>query len=91
MECARMARGPQGERRPDDPAQAAVKAIQIALGEATETYGPPEPQKDPAAVALGRRGGLRGGAARARSLSAEEKRQIARKAAAARWGRDKIS
>ncbi len=44
-----------------------------------------EPAKNPAAVALGRMGGLKGGRARAASLSAAKRAQIARKAAAARW------
>ena len=43
--------------------------------------------KDPAAVALGRKGGLKGGKARAKRLSAERRSEIARKAAAARWQR----
>lgn len=43
--------------------------------------------KDPAAVALGRKGGLKGGKARAKKLSAERRSEIARKAAAARWQR----
>jgi two-component system, NarL family, response regulator DevR len=43
--------------------------------------------KDPAAVELGRRGGLKGGRARAEKLSAEERSEIARRAAAARWRR----
>ena len=41
--------------------------------------------KDPAAVALGRKGGLKGGKARAEKLSAKKRAEIARKAAAARW------
>jgi hypothetical protein len=50
----------------------------------------PEPEervKDPAAVALGRKGGLKGGVARAAKLSPEERSEIAKKAAAARWNR----
>ncbi len=43
--------------------------------------------KDPAAVSLGRRGGLKGGKARAAKLTAEQRSEIARKAAAARWQR----
>jgi hypothetical protein len=42
--------------------------------------------KDPAAVALGRRGGLKGGKARAGKLSPEERSDAARRAARARWG-----
>jgi hypothetical protein len=41
--------------------------------------------KNPAAVILGRRGGLKGGKARAKSLSAQKRSQIAKKAAKARW------
>jgi hypothetical protein len=44
-----------------------------------------EPAKNPAAVALGRLGGLKGGKARAESLSAAKRKQIARQAAAKRW------
>lgn len=43
-------------------------------------------RKNPAAVALGRRGGLKGGKARAAKLSPEERQSIARMAAQARWG-----
>ncbi|MBP7722285.1 MAG: hypothetical protein KA155_07085 [Alphaproteobacteria bacterium] len=42
-------------------------------------------EKNPAAVALGRLGGLKGGAARAKALSKEERSAIAKKAAKARW------
>ena len=44
------------------------------------------PEKNPHAVALGRLGGQKGGKARAESLSARRLTQIAKKAAAARWG-----
>ncbi len=43
-------------------------------------------EKNPAAVALGRLGGLKGGKARAEKLSARRRKQIARKAAKTRWG-----
>jgi hypothetical protein len=52
----------------------------------TQAAGDP-PAKNPAAVALGRKGGLKGGKARAESLSAAERTRIARKAAKARWKR----
>ena len=45
-----------------------------------------EPVKNPAAVALGRLGGLKGGKARAAKLSAKKRSEIAKKAAKARWG-----
>lgn len=45
----------------------------------------PDAGKDPAAVALGRKGGLKGGKARAAKMTAEERSEAARRAAAARW------
>jgi hypothetical protein len=45
----------------------------------------PTKEKNPAAVALGRLGGLRGGPARAKKLSSKKRKEIARKAANARW------
>ena len=47
------------------------------------------PKKNPAAVALGRLGGKKGGPARAARLTPEQRREIARKAAQARWGAGK--
>ena len=59
------------------------------VDEATGDAEPFDPNagKDPAAVALGRKGGLKGGKARAAKLTAEERSAAARKAAAARWNR----
>jgi hypothetical protein len=45
----------------------------------------PEKEKDPAAVALGRKGGLKGGLARKNALTAVQRKEIAQKAAQARW------
>ena len=55
-----MPRGPKGEKRPADVIGNAVKVMRIATGEEPEDYGrPPESEgKDPAAVALGRKGGM---------------------------------
>ena len=58
----------------------------MAAGE-VEPEPAPEHVKDPAAVELGRRGGLKGGKARAASMTPEQRSEIARKGAAARWGR----
>ncbi len=44
-----------------------------------------KPEKNPAAVALGRLGGKKGGPARAAKLTPEQRKEIAKKAAAARW------
>lgn len=48
-----------------------------------------EREKDPAAVALGRRGGLKGGKARMAGLSAKQKTALGKKAAAGRWKKEK--
>ncbi len=68
---------------PTDPNQAA-HAILARLTDQAEPVA--ESGKDPAAVALGRRGGLKGGKARAAALSPEQRKQSAKKAAEARWG-----
>lgn len=52
-----------------------------------ETAERPDDEKNPAAVELGRRGGLKGGPARAAKLSSEQRSESARKAAAARWAK----
>lgn len=83
-----MARGPKGEKRPDDPAAAAVLAVRIATGEVEDRLDKPVRQKDPAAVALGKRGGLKGGIRRATRLTPERRSQIAKLAALARWKAD---
>lgn len=58
------------------------------VDEATSERKPePVDTRDPAAVALGRKGGLKGGKARAAKLSPQKRREIAQKAAAARWGK----
>lgn len=70
-------------KRPRDANKLAKCIVDLATGEAEEEK--PDEGKDPAAVALGRKGGLKGGRARARKLSAEERSDIARLAAKARW------
>jgi hypothetical protein len=74
-------------RRPRDANQLAFQVV----GELTGTLAPlpPEdarPPKNEAAVALGKLGGSKGGKARAASLTADQRREIAQKAARARWG-----
>ena len=54
-----------------------------------DKQGMAQTKKNAAAVALGRLGGLKGGKARARKLTAEQRRRSARKAARARWSREK--
>jgi hypothetical protein len=74
-------------QRPRDANQLAKLIVALSVGEAEEPVAAPPDYsgKDPAAVALGRKGGLKGGAARAKSLSAKRRKEIAAKAAKARW------
>lgn len=58
---------------------------EIAFRVLSEATDEEKPVKNPAAVALGRQGGLKGGAARAAKLTPEQRSEIARRAAAARW------
>jgi hypothetical protein len=75
----------RSRKRPRDVNELARQLVDEATGEAPPTPPPPEREKNPAAVALGRLGGLKGGAARAKKLSAKQRSEIARKAAATRW------
>jgi hypothetical protein len=76
---------PKRSSKPRDLNALAARIVDEATGETSEAKPKPEPEKDPAAVELGRRGGLKGGKARAKKLSAKERSEIARKAAATRW------
>ena len=73
--------------RPRDPNQLAKLMVDIASGDVEERVFTDD-GRDLAAVLLGRRGGLKGGNARAASLSAERRKEIAEKAANARWGKN---
>lgn len=64
-----------------------LAALIVAQATDEEPKQPEQPEKNPAAVALGRLGGIKGGAARAKKLTAKERSEIAKKAAAARWGK----
>ncbi len=70
------------KRRPVDLNALAASIVADATNEGKAE---PEDTRDPAAVALGRKGGLKGGRARAAKLTAEQRSEMARKAAAARW------
>jgi hypothetical protein len=71
---------------PKDVNETAFKVFQEALGE-VEPSKQTLQGKNPAAVALGRLGGLKGGKARAEKLSKDKLKEIASRAAAARWAR----
>jgi len=75
------------KKRPRDISQLAASIVADATSEEKPA---PEPtsKKNPAAVALGRLGGLKGGKARAAKLSAKKRSAIAKKAAEARWNKD---
>lgn len=80
-----MPKTPKGAKRPADVISNAVHVMRIATGEAEE--GPD--QRNQAAVALSSRGAAKGGKARAKSLTAAERKAIAAKAARKRWGYDR--
>jgi hypothetical protein len=72
-------------RAPQDENQLAKSIVdELTIDEDEQE---PQPEKNPAAVALGRLGGLKGGKARAKKLSDKHRKEIAKKAAAARWNK----
>jgi len=72
-------------RMPRDLNVLAHKTLQIAIGEDVEPEPKPDKAKNPAAVALGKLGGPKGGKARWKGVSKKKRAQIAREAALARW------
>ena len=76
-----------GTARDHDFATIARRVVEQAIGETMDGKPLPDPdkEKNPAAVALGKLGGAKGGRARAEALSPTKRKAIARKAAAARW------
>lgn len=75
-----MATKPVSTKRPRDTNQLAKRIVDIATGDETEHQS--------VKATAGRKGGLKGGAARAAALSPEQRKEIAKKAAAKRWGKD---
>lgn len=76
-----MPKGPQGQKRPADVIGAAVMVGRIATGEVDDA--PADDGKDKAAQEMGRKGGK----ARADTMTPERRAEIAKAAAAKRWGR----
>ena len=80
------------------PAEFNLKArriVEIATGQPLSENPPltpakEEPAKNPHAVALGRLGGLKGGKARAKKLTKEQRKEIAKKAAETRWAKSQV-
>jgi hypothetical protein len=71
-------------KRPRDPIQLGKLIVDIATGQVEDQA---EDKRDPAAVELGKRGGLKGGKARAKKMTPTERKASAQKAARARWGK----
>jgi hypothetical protein len=71
-------------KRPIDTNKRAKSIVDIATGQTPDNLS--KEAISAAAAALGRKGGLKGGPARAAALSAKKRKEIAQKAAAARWG-----
>jgi len=80
---------PKRSRMPRDPNQLAKAVVDFATGQREPE--PPARPKNAAAVELGRLGGRIGGRRRAESMTAEQRRDSARKAALARWSKPQIS
>ena len=75
------------KKRPRDLNELAASIVADATSEEPEQPEPDAPSKNPAAVELGRLGGQKGGRVRATRLTPEQRSEIARKAARARWNR----
>lgn len=78
---------PKRSKRPRDLNEFAKLMVDLATGNAQDRPMPEDQSKNPAAVQLGRLGGLKGGKARAKKLSSKRRSEIARKAAQARYGK----
>lgn len=78
----------QRTRMPRDPNQRAKAIVDLATGQ-REREPEPVREKDPAAIARGHLGGIIGGKARAANMTAEQRSESARRAAMARWQRDR--
>lgn len=78
-------------KRPRDLNELAAAIVGEAVGESgAPADAPTEPEKNPHAAALGRLGGIRGGRARAEKLTPQQRREISKKAATARWATKKL-
>ncbi len=71
-------------KRPRDPLQLGKLIVDIATGQVEDRI---EDSRNPHAVELGRLGGQKGGHARAKKLTVEQRREIAQKAARKRWAK----
>ncbi len=76
-----MPKGPQGQKRPADVVGAAVRIAKIATGEIEENWNEKKSSR--------RKGGQKGGPARAKKLTPEQRYEIAKLASSARWKKNK--
>lgn len=79
------------KKQPRDPNQLAASIVEEATTEDEPHEESSDDSKDPNAVALGRKGGKKGGPARANKLTPERRKEIAKQAAQARWNRQSQS
>jgi hypothetical protein len=75
----------RSRKRPRDPNQLGKMIVDIATSDVEDAT--PDDGKNPAAVELGRKGGLKGGKARAESMTPAQRKEAAKHAAKSRWGR----
>jgi hypothetical protein len=78
---------PSRSSKDHDFTRSAMRTVEQAIGEKWDGSPLDKPTKNPAAVALGKLGGAKGGAARAAALSPRKRSEIAKKAAQARWAK----
>lgn len=75
-----MPKGPTGQRRPGDVIETAIKVAKIATGEVED--------ETMAGKEYAQKGGLKGGAVRAQRLTSTQRKEIAQRAARARWNKE---
>jgi hypothetical protein len=82
------------KKLPKDPNKLAYEIVRLSTEEPEEKAIEPEPPKERSPISeylaeIGRKGGLKGGPARAKKLSVKQRKEIARKAALTRWSKKK--
>ncbi len=80
--------GPNGEKRPTNPVESGIMVMRIATGDLEEDYAEPPAVEQPTPTPNRANGGRKGGKARADALTPEQRSEIARLGAKARWDAD---
>jgi len=78
------------KKLPTDVNQRAKAIVDLVTGDDPTNKPEPPHEKNPAAVALGRLGGLKGGKKRAQNMTPEARKEAAKKAASARWSKPSV-